>query len=152
MWTNKGAPLKGPPGRPCFAASHFSLHCSKHLNGSWPWTPQKHSTKSGESLGSRKRQREVKAARCGDDWRLPEVHAGRTGRVESLCTVSGVRCLSEEWPRKLCRASRRMAVPHTLRRSLSFSDPASQVFRGPSRVGKACGVRSFCIPNKIVIN
>lgn len=146
------SPLTSPPQSLCFAGSYFSFPIQKHLNGSWPWTPQTNSIKAGESLGSRKRQTEVKVVPCCEDWWLrgstPTEESGR----ETFCTVSGVSWLSEEWPGKLCRAFPRREVPHTLGRSLCFSDPASQVFSRLSRVGKACRVGSFCIPNKTVIN
>ena len=124
-------------------------HCTtqKHLNGSWPWTPQKYSTESGDSLGSRKetdrRQSYPLRSKTGD-CRAPP---GRRQGEESLSKVSRLSWLTEEWPRKLCRPSQWMEASYTLRRSLSFGDPASQVSREPSRVGRLWRVGSLCIPN-----
>lgn len=63
-------------------------------------------------------------------------------REEHHCRVPGVSSLlSEAWPRKLCRASGSTEVPHRLRKSLSLSYLASQVFRGPFRASQASRVR-----------
>lgn len=84
---------------------------------------------SQENLRGAERDRQESklhiAVRTGDDQ--SSALAEESGKSRS-CTVSGANGLSEGWPRKLCRASSCTEAPPTLGRSLSFSDPAPQVF------------------------